>query len=59
MALHVLAIAFALIAVACIVVAVAGMVTGRQSARAGLIVRLLALACFIAAVVLNIADRTH
>ena len=57
--LHVLAIAFAVIAVACIVVAIAGMVTGRQGARAGLFVRLLALACFIAAVVLNILDRAH
>jgi hypothetical protein len=57
--LHVLAIVFAVIAVACIVVAIAGMVTGRQSARVGLFVRLLALACFVAAVVLNIADRTR
>jgi hypothetical protein len=57
--LHALAIAFAVIAVACIVVAIAGMVTGRQGARAGLFVRLLALVCFIAAVVLNIVDRTH
>jgi hypothetical protein len=39
--------------------AIAGMATGRQSARAGLFVRLLALVCFIAAVVLNIADRAR
>jgi hypothetical protein len=57
--LHVLAVAFAVIAAACIVVAIAGMVTGRQGARMGLFVRLLALACFVAAVVLNVADRTR
>jgi hypothetical protein len=57
--LHALAIAFGVIAAACIVIAIAGMATGRQSARAGLIVRLLALACFVAAVVLNVADRTR
>lgn len=57
--LHVLAIAFALIAAACIVVAIAGMATGRQSARTGMVVRLLALACFIAAVALNVADRVR
>jgi hypothetical protein len=53
--LHALAIAFAAIAAGCIIVAIAGMATGRQSARGGWLVRLLALACFIAAVVLNIA----
>ena len=57
--LHVLAVAFAAIAAACIVVAIAGMATGRQSARVGLVVRLLALACFVAAVVLNAVDRAH
>jgi hypothetical protein len=57
--LHVLAIVFSVIAAACIVVAIAGMATGRHSARTGLLVRLLALACFIAAVVLNVADRTR
>ena len=57
--LHVLAIVFAVIAVVFIVVAIAGMATGRQSARAGMIVRLLALACFVAAVALNVADRAH
>ena len=57
--LHVLAIAFAVLAVACIGLAIAGMATGRQSARTGLFVRLLALVCFIAAVVLNIADRAR
>jgi hypothetical protein len=57
--LHVLAIAFAVIAAVCIVVAIAGMATGRPSARAGLFVRLLALACFVAAVALNVADRAR
>jgi hypothetical protein len=57
--LHVLAVAFALIAAACIIVAIAGMATGNQSGRTGLLVRLLALACFIAAVVLNVVDRMH
>jgi hypothetical protein len=57
--LHVLALVFAAIAVACIVVAIAGMATGKQTARSGWWVRLLALACFIAAVVLNVADRAH
>ena len=57
--LHVLAIVFAVIAAIFIVVATAGMATGRQSARSGLIVRLLALVCFVAAVALNVADRAH
>jgi hypothetical protein len=57
--LHVLAIAFAVLATICIIVAIAGMATGRPSARAGLFVRLLALACFVAAVALNIADRVR
>jgi hypothetical protein len=53
--LHALAIAFAAIAAICIIVAIAGMATGNQSARAGWLVRLLALACFVAAVALNVA----
>jgi hypothetical protein len=53
--LHALAIAFAVLATACIIVAIAGMATGRQSALAGWLVRLLALVCFAAAVVLNVA----
>jgi hypothetical protein len=57
--LHVLAVAFALIAAACIIVAIAGMATGNQSARTGWLVRLLALTCFVAAVVLNVVDKTH
>ena len=57
--LHVLAVAFAVIAAACLIVAIAGMVTGRHSARTGWLVRLLALVCFAAAVVLNAIDRAH
>jgi hypothetical protein len=53
--LHALAIAFALVAAICIIVAIAGMATGSQSALAGWLVRLLALVCFVAAVVLNVA----
>jgi hypothetical protein len=57
--LHVLAVVFAVIAAGLIVVAIAGMATGRQSARAGFLVRLLAVLCFIAAVVLNVVDRAR
>jgi len=53
--LRVLAVLFALAAVACMVVAIAGMVTGRQSDRAGMLVRLGALICFGIAVALNVA----
>jgi hypothetical protein len=45
----------ALIAVILMIVAIAGMVTGRPGDRAGLFVRIAALACFIGAVVLNVA----
>jgi hypothetical protein len=53
--LRALAIAFAVIAAGCMIVAIAGMATGRQSARAGWLVRALALVCFGAAVGLNVA----
>ena len=53
--LHVLAVLFVLLAIACMTVAVAGMVTGRPSAKAGWIVRALAVLCFAAAVALNVA----
>ena len=49
------AVVLALIAVVCMIVAIAGMVTGRPSDRAGMLVRVLALACFGAAVALNVA----
>ena len=57
--LHVLAVIFAVAAAGCITVAIAGMATGRQSARMGWLVRMLALMCFVAAVVLNVVDRMH
>jgi hypothetical protein len=53
--LHVLAVLFALIAVVCLTVAIAGMVTDRLSARIGWLMRVLAVLCFAAAVVLNLA----
>ena len=53
--LRALAIVFAVIAVACMVIAIAGMATGRQSARAGWLVRVMAVVCFGAAVALNVA----
>lgn len=53
--LHALAIAFAVIAAALMIAALAGMVTGRPSARAGWLLRALALLCFAAAVGLNVA----
>jgi len=49
--LHVLAVVFALVAIACMTLAVAGMVTGRP----GDLVRALAVLCFAAAVALNVA----
>lgn len=52
---HALAVVFALVAVACLVLALAGMVTGRPGARIGWLVRVLAVVCFAAAVALNVA----
>jgi hypothetical protein len=52
-----LAAIFALVAVVCMVAAIAGMVTGRPGARAGFTVRLVALVSFAIAVALNIAAR--
>ncbi len=52
--LHALALVFAAIAVVCMVVAVAGMVTDRPSARAGVLIRVAALLCFALAVALNV-----
>ena len=45
----------ALIAVACMTVAIVGMVTGRPGDRAGVAVRVLAVVCFGTAVALNVA----
>jgi hypothetical protein len=53
--LRALAIVFAVVAVVCMVVAIAGMATDRQSARTGWLVRLIAVVCFVAAVILNVA----
>jgi hypothetical protein len=47
----------ALIAVACMTVAMVGMVTGRPGARAGWAVRVVALVCFSVAVVLASVGR--
>jgi uncharacterized membrane protein len=55
--LHVLAIVFALIAIACMIVAIAGMATGRHSDRTGWVIRTVALACFVVAVILNVARQ--
>lgn len=55
MTVRVLALVFALFAVVLMIVAIAGMVTGRPSARAGTVVRAAALLLFVAAVALNVA----
>jgi hypothetical protein len=52
-----LAVFFALVAVVCMVLAIAGMVTGRRGARWGFAIRAVALISFAAAVVLNIVAR--
>jgi hypothetical protein len=51
--LRVLAAILALVAVACMSVAIVGMVTGRPGDRAGWALRAAAVACFATAVVLN------
>jgi len=53
--LKILALLFALIAVACMSVALIGMVTGRPGERAGWALRVVALVCFATTVVLNVA----
>jgi hypothetical protein len=50
-----LAAVFALIAVGCMSVAMVGMVTGRPGARAGGVLRALAVLCFSLTVILNVA----
>jgi hypothetical protein len=52
---RVAAAVLAVFAVLLMVIAIAGMVTGHTGARAGTLVRVLALLCFVAAVVLNVA----
>jgi xanthine/uracil permease len=51
--LRALAVVLGLIAAGCMIAAIAGMVTERQSARAGWILRAVAVACFAGAVVLG------
>lgn len=53
--LRILAVLFALVAVGCMCLAIVGMVTGRPDDRAGWALRLAAVACFGAAVALNVA----
>jgi hypothetical protein len=52
--MRVLAVFLALVAVLCMIVAIAGMVTGRPGDRAGFAIRAAALVCFALAVVLNV-----
>jgi hypothetical protein len=52
-----LAVICAAFAVILMIIAIAGMVTGRPSDKAGGVIRALALALFVAAVVLNVASR--
>ena len=52
--MRVAAALFALVAVACMTLAIVGMVTGRPGDRAGWLIRVLALACFGIAVILNV-----
>ncbi len=55
--MRVAAAVFALIAVICLLLAIAGMVTGRPGDRTGVFLRIAALLCFVLAVVLNLAAR--
>ena len=53
--MRVLAVVFAVIALGCMVAAIVGMVTGRPGDKVGGLLRVLAVACFAAAVALNVA----
>jgi hypothetical protein len=53
--LHVLSLVLALAAVACMSLAIVGMVTGRPTDRAGWALRAGAVLCFAGAVALNVA----
>jgi hypothetical protein len=55
--LRVLAALLALVAVACMSLAIVGMVTGRPGDRAGWALRVGAVVCFGAAVALNVASH--
>jgi hypothetical protein len=52
--LRALSIALALVAVVCMIRAIAGMVTGDQTPRHGFVLRLAAVVCFGGAVALNV-----
>ena len=52
--MRIAAVLFALVAVVCLVVAIAGMATGRMDARRGTTIRIVALVSFAIAVVLNV-----
>ncbi len=52
--LRAISVLFALAAVVCMVFAIAGMVTGRQGAMSGWVLRAVALLCFAIAVILNV-----
>ena len=52
--MRIAAVLFALVAVVCLVIAIAGMATGRMDARRGTTIRIVALVSFAIAVVLNV-----
>ena len=52
-----LAVILAAVAVICMILAIAGIVTGRPSDPAGYVIRAIAVVCFAAAVVLNIVAK--
>jgi hypothetical protein len=56
--LHILAILFALGAIAALAVVIVGMVQKRMTDRQGFVLRAVALACFAVAVVLNVISRS-
>ncbi len=55
--MRIAAVLFALVAVVCLVVAIAGMATGRMDARRGTTIRIVALVSFAIAVVLNVISH--
>ncbi len=55
--MRVAAVLFALVAVVCLAVAIAGMATGRMDARRGTSIRIVALVSFAIAVVLNVISH--
>ena len=55
--MRIVAVLFALIAVICLAIAIAGMATGRMDARKGTQIRVVALVSFAIAVVLNVMSH--